>query len=146
MGRGGSATLAWRWWRWWWWEDGDNEGGEFLSLPQLMSFFFASTAAVTATAVDEGVKEPGPKNPAAAGVPGESGAVAVASTGQTLASEVDTVRETRRLPSAAAGASSGLVTALIVLVAASLAVVMVEVSLGIQQRWMHVSQTRFGAV
>lgn len=124
----GSATLTWRRWRRWW--DEEDEGGRLLSSTPLL-FFVSAAAAIAAAAPAEGVTESGPKKPAAAGVPGESGAVAVASTGQASASDVDTVRETRRSPSPTA---------------AGLVVVTVGVSLGVQQFWMHVSQTRFGAV
>lgn len=97
-----------------------------------------STGAGAGPGVAEGLAQPGPKKPAAAGVPGESGAVAVATTGQTLASDADTVRETRR-PSLPTGFLSAVS-------AAGGILGVVAVSLGVQQLLAQLSQTRFGAV
>ena len=89
-----------------------------------------------------GVAQPGPKKPAAAGVPGESGAVAVATIGHALASDADTVRETRRpsLPAAGLAAMSVVVSTAVGFLG------VVAVFLGVQQFLTHLSQTRFGAV
>lgn len=138
-GRDGIATLAWRRWR----RRAEEEdiGGRVSTL--LVVVFTSTTAPSTgggagAAVAAEGVTQPGPKKPAAAGVPGESGAVAVATTGQALASEADTVRETRRpsLPSCSAAAVPAAVDFLGVAGA----------PLGVQQLLMHLSQTRFGGV
>lgn len=105
----------------------------FVAPPATLSTGVGAGAGVGVT---QGVTQPGPKKPAAAGVPGDSGAVAVATTGQSLASDADTVRDTRR-PSLPTG-----------LVAASTTVgfLGVPASLGVRQFFTHMSQTRFGAV
>lgn len=131
-GREGIATLTWQ-------RCEDDDGGRVSTVPMVMFLLVAAAtpSAGAGAAVAEGVAQPGPKKPAAAGVPGESGAVAVASIGQALASDADTVRETRR-PSLPAG-----------LVAASTAagfLGVAVVSLGVQQFFMHGSQIRFAAV
>lgn len=111
----------------------------FLASPAIS--FTASTAGevaagAAAAAAAEGVAQPRPKKPALAGVPGDSGAVAVAATGQALASAVDKVSETRRSSSPAC----------LVAVSAASSFVVLAFGLGVQQFLTHVSQTRFGAV